>query len=675
MNQRRTTTAVIAACSVALLAPLVYPLLAGLVFTNTDLEWFHLPTRYLFQQALRAGDSVLWTPSIFAGMYLHGEGQSGLFHPLHQLLYRLFPLGVAFNLELIANYPAAFLGMFWFLRRLRFSRAAALFGGMLFAFSGFNLLHHIHLNMVAIVAHMPWLLAVADVLIVDERRRARALAFTGMALLLGSELLLGFPQAVWWNAVALAAFALFRAGQTRRWAQLVPCAGAVVVGVLLGGLQLLPTADMMADSTRRGSAGTFALGFSLPPLNLFQLLSPYVFIGGCDQGPDRVHEFGIYSGAVLAVAFIWVWIRRDALRDRRGLIAAVTGLSSVSLLLALGKYGGISLLLTRVPVLNALRAPARYIVLMQFGLAILATITMDDLLGIADGRSPASHRRMALLWIPAILGVAMTLAFNTRWLPYGPHIFAGVSAAAPGVVIAIAVTLAIHLAGRRVRWAIPALVLITAVDLAAWGIRYVYKYPPRAVAALAQAAPAAPDDPAESYAFVERLSPYSSDVLVLRGYRLTWGYAGLFPATQHPPGSDEAIRLTGTRWRFTPDGSRHRVEGGVARARLVDEQGHETGGIARLVVDRPGRLVADVDAPVGQVLAFTERFHEGWSATSDGTPLKVVRVGEDFLGCVLEPGAHRVTLHFMPRSFVYGVMMSGLGALLLLAGVLLIRLR
>ena len=113
----------LAACSAALLAPLLRPLLTGRVFVYNDLSWFHLPMRYLYQQALQSGDSVLWTPSIFAGFYLHGEGQIGLFHPFHQLLYRVLPLGPAFNLELIANYVAAFAGMFWFLRRLRFARA------------------------------------------------------------------------------------------------------------------------------------------------------------------------------------------------------------------------------------------------------------------------------------------------------------------------------------------------------------------------------------------------------------------------------------------------------------------------------------------------------------------------------------------------------------------------
>ena len=165
--------ALVAVCSIALLAPLLGPQLTGRAFVSGDLMWFHLPLRYLYRQALHAGDSVLWTPSIFSGLYLHGEGQAGLFHPFHQLLYRLLPLETAFSLELIASYPVAFAGTFWFLRRLRFSHTAALFGAMLFAFSGFNLLHHSHLNMVVIVAHMPWLLAAADVLIANERKLAK----------------------------------------------------------------------------------------------------------------------------------------------------------------------------------------------------------------------------------------------------------------------------------------------------------------------------------------------------------------------------------------------------------------------------------------------------------------------------------------------------------------------
>ena len=116
---------------------------------------------------------------------------------------------------------AAFAGTWWFLRRLRFGTEPALFGAMLFGFSGFVLLHHHHINMVAVVAHLPWLLGAADVLIVEDARRPRRLAFAAVALILGSAFLIGFPQAVWWDAIALAAFAALRAGERGRWRRLL----------------------------------------------------------------------------------------------------------------------------------------------------------------------------------------------------------------------------------------------------------------------------------------------------------------------------------------------------------------------------------------------------------------------------------------------------------------------
>ena len=87
----------IGCCSAVLFAPLAWPLVTGRVFVFGDLQSFNLPIRHLYQSALEAGDSVLWTPSLFSGFYLHGEGQVGMCHPLHYLLYRFLPLGPAFN--------------------------------------------------------------------------------------------------------------------------------------------------------------------------------------------------------------------------------------------------------------------------------------------------------------------------------------------------------------------------------------------------------------------------------------------------------------------------------------------------------------------------------------------------------------------------------------------------
>jgi hypothetical protein len=660
-------------CSGILLFLLARPLIAGQVFLYNDLSWFHLPLRYLYQQALEKGDSLLWTPAIFSGLYLHGEGQAGIFHPLHLLLYRLLPLRTAFNLELLANYTAAFGGMWWFLRRLRFAPVPAGFGAMLFAFSGFQLLHFHHLNMVAVVAHLPWLLAAADVLLVEEARPARRWSFAAVALILGSEFLVGFPQAIWWNGLALAAFTAWRVRETRRWRPLVPLAAALAIGVLLGGLQVLPSADAIAASDRAALGPEFALTYSLHPLNLLQLWSPHALIDGAYSATDYpwFHEFGIYSGAILPIGLVWVWIRRSALAARRTLITSATIFAAIMLVLALGRYGGLAWLLGHVPVLGALRAPTRYVVLMQFALAILATVALEDLLAIHDGRAEPAAGMPIALWIPAALGVVTTAAVNAHLLRYARHEAASVADAAPGVAVVAFVTLLVFLAGRRVRWALAVLIVVTAADLGAYGIGFVYLEPARTIPRFLVTVPTAPARPEDSYAAAPEDGPYAKNVLVLRGYRLTTGYAGFFPAVRHPLGGATALQLSGTRWVFRKEGFRHRADASVARVRLVDDAGRDTAGFAQMIGDRPGRLAAEVRVDAPRILAFTERFHRGWTATADGRPLEVVRVDNDFLGCRVDAGVRRVELVFAPRSFRDGVIVSALGVVVLAAVLLL----
>ena len=95
------------------------------------------------REALQAGDSFSG-PMPCSRACNAAEGEVGLAHPLHLLLYRWLPLGPAFNLELIASYVAMLVGTGLLLARLGLSIEAAWFGAMLFAFSGFTLFNLMH---------------------------------------------------------------------------------------------------------------------------------------------------------------------------------------------------------------------------------------------------------------------------------------------------------------------------------------------------------------------------------------------------------------------------------------------------------------------------------------------------------------------------------------------------
>lgn len=149
--RRSPLTLALAAASAILFLPLTVPLVVGQIFPFADLSTFHLPMRFLYQKALVAGDSFLWTSALQSGLYLHAEGQAGMAHPWHLLIYRLLPLGTAFNFEMLGTYVFATAGAWLLLRGLGLRREAALAGALAFAFSGFNVMHLIHMNAVAVM--------------------------------------------------------------------------------------------------------------------------------------------------------------------------------------------------------------------------------------------------------------------------------------------------------------------------------------------------------------------------------------------------------------------------------------------------------------------------------------------------------------------------------------------
>src|SRR5262249_17507445 len=287
-------------------------------------------------------------------------------HPFHVVLYRVAPLWLAFGLEILTSYVFALAGARVLFGRIGFTPAGAWLGAIVFAFSGFNLLPISPMNGVAIVSAMPRVLAGTHVLMTSPERRVRAWAFAGIALLLGSELLLGYPHYVWMTMLAVGAFVigLLGAGAPLARAALVAC--AVAVGVLIGGVQLAATWDMLHTSIRADPSLAFRLTGSLSPWNLLQLWSPFVFAHRIYASAEEflVHEFGLYNGAFCTLSLAWIALRWRSLARRR-LVAGLLVFGTFSLLLALGRYGGVYPLLAQLPMLNTLRVPARHIMLVH----------------------------------------------------------------------------------------------------------------------------------------------------------------------------------------------------------------------------------------------------------------------------------------------------------------------
>lgn len=679
----------------ALFVPLLVPLARGHLFAIGDLADFHLPMRQVYQSALlnlTEGHSLLWSDRLFGGFYYHAEGQVGVFHPLHLLLYWTFSLVTAFNLELIASYVFAFAGMWLLLRRQEFSPAAAITGAMAFAFSGFNLLHLLHMNAVAVVAHIPWLLLSLDAALGDGMVRRR-LGLAGIALFTASTILLGYPQYVLMVALACGVWLAFNARRVTAW-NLGHIGIAGAAGLMLGGIQLLPTLDLLAASVRQEVGSAFALSISLHPFNLVQFVAPYVLAGRVYSLPHEpyIHEFGIYNGALCTIALIWVVARWRELPSRRICAFALT-LVAGGVVLALGRYGGLYELLAGLPLIGSFRGPARHIVLVHFGLAILAAVLVEDLRRV---ERQSARSLLPWVWLPVALSVA-AVAFAYYWIEQRPGV-AGRALDHWGVVHAFlllsATAALVSAAALRAAWAVALVPLLLAFDLGLWGYSYIWE---GRIVPVAEIAERSPRPPAQAGARVHdgRDGPWPN-ALLLNGFTVMRPYVGLAPARRLSLTTQKELRVAGVEW-VRAEAGWEPVAAPMPRVRILSEavvasdpaaaldridirrtatvphavDRLSSSGSVTLVDDTPGRIVVDVMSPGRSLLVTTESWHAGWTAVrGDGRELRSVPVYGDQLGVVLEPGQDQVVLQFEPSSFRSGVYVSIAGAVVLVIGLL-----
>lgn len=713
-----------------LFAVLAIPFFAGRIYTGDDLGAFHLPLRAFYARQIAEGGAYDWMPQLFSGFYLTGEGQAGMYHPLHQLLYRAFPLRAALGWEYLLPYPIMMLGTWLFLRRRLEHGGAAVFGALVFTYSSFNLLHFVHPNALAIIAHLPWLLWAIDIVLVDSRRRRVGLAALFISLLTASQLLLGYPQYLWFSLLAEGAYAVFLV-KTRRYAprrecnliatceECIGCATetwpklliAVGTGLLLGGVQWLPSLDAWLNSARLNANQDFACWGSLHPLNLFQLVAPYLFTDRTVGGSH--HEYGLYAGAVPVVLAVWLLAKRRELGLLGPLVWTAFGSAAVILLLSLGKYGVLYPVVSWLPGLNAFRFPARYLVLFQLSLTVLAAIGF--LLLLRENRQARlqtetyqkQHARLALwrdfepVWCLVALATAVAavgvVLFHEPYIASIPAILAG------PVLFAIA-ALFLVAAARGRRWAFVGLILLAAADLGWYGMGgtlYPSNRPLDAFVATAKTPPGEPRDRVlTTLLSYDKPGLRTGNLMILHGWSRADGYAGLEPRQRLDYTLLPALRVAGVRWvqqnpqtnKITGlrvyDGQWYEVPDPLPRARLVTSTRKETDpacdiarislektaltevpiglpasepGTAVLTSESPGRLDIAVDCPASQLLVVAESYHRGWLARIDGVSSPVYRTNGDFIGCVVGPGKHRVILTFEPDSLRHGWLLSCIG--------------
>ncbi|MCD4784697.1 MAG: YfhO family protein [Candidatus Eremiobacteraeota bacterium] len=325
----------------------------------------------------------MWNPFIFSGTPYLADIQTALFYPPNWIYFLINPArGIVYYILL--HYFLAGFFAFLFLRKLDFERFACLAGAIFYAFSGFMILHTIHLNMIAGYALIPLALLLTH----NLTRKINLLSASLLGLVLGIHILAGAPQmSLFLYIIVFVYFAgqlsvrdLFQKNQIRLVGLFVL---AVIISILLASIQVAPTFEFYRNTFRSESINfTDATKGSLTLKDTLLFVVPdymgHPLVTKSFSGNTFYWEECFYVGIFpLILTLIGIFI--SPLREKRRLRIFVF-IGILGFLFALGNNTPIYLFFYKfLPFFKSFRAPIRFLLFPLLSMTYFITLAIDQL--------------------------------------------------------------------------------------------------------------------------------------------------------------------------------------------------------------------------------------------------------------------------------------------------------
>ena len=387
------------------------------VFTS-DIFNGELPGRVLVGQLIRHGQAPIWTNQLCSGLPLAGSAAD----PIGLLAFTLLPPAAALDLFVIVLLLVAAHGAYGLARRFGADRPGAVLAGLAFAGSGYIACQLKHLAIVSTIVWLPVGLALIDRAIgatTPTTLARRALFMAAFGLVFAEQVLSGFPQSAYICALVYGSFALFRAvadrqrlGSLRVWFALVAGLGvATALGAAAGAVVILPLSELGSVSDRAQALGwEWSTRLAYWPRNALTFLVPYINGDISDNtytGPTYLfwEDYGYVGIATFVLAMY------GAVRERRRPVIAFTiGMTLVAYLLVLGPATPVfRVAYLLVPGMKVFRFPTRFLIVVELGLALLASVGLTRLGAELERLLKTSPRLPRLIILAICLGTALDL--------------------------------------------------------------------------------------------------------------------------------------------------------------------------------------------------------------------------------------------------------------------------
>ncbi len=446
--------------------------------------------------ALQDGEIPLWNPYLFAGAPFLATGQHAMLYPFSWIFFIMAP-AKAYGWYTVIQLWLAGVAMYFLGRILGMRKGSAALAGLIYQGSGFLLVSAAVFPMIIGAAvWLPLLLACVEKVVISEEKQTGTtmLWIVVGAMALGLQTLAGHIEITYYTLLIMAIYALWRLAATARaayrqkrklesadqqaaaeratqrswiWSVVGPGAwllGMVGLGLMLGGVQLIPFYEVGQANFREGSASFAEVrSWAFPPRRIVTLALPNffgnpahhetidVFSGeavrfelnsygeinpqgaySSNWGIKNYVEGGIYLGilplflALLGTVASWRSGKRHQ-RRTHGFFFAFLGLFSLAFIFGTPLY---AILYYGLPFINQLHTPFRWVWPLSLAVAVLAGFGADAIVGVGKNEqkrpaADAAERPLSgtllrfLILVAFLLGIAVLASLILTRLFFG----------------------------------------------------------------------------------------------------------------------------------------------------------------------------------------------------------------------------------------------------------------
>ena len=371
-----------------------------------DLSFEHYPMAAYGFAWLRGGQLPLWNPYELCGYPFFGVPYVGLLYP-GNLPYLLFDAAAAIEAVYVLHVSFAGLFMWYLVRTLGLGSAGAWVAAATLMGSGAMVFSAQIPSWNATLCWLP-----ITILLIEKALRGSRPAFFGLAVAVALQLLAGSMEFFVYNMYAGGLFAIFGLASLIRTQGFSSAIGqgsrllaAVSVGVLLSAVQLVPSFELIQNSTRWGGAAAASYPIragtsNMPPAEFFS---------------QAIRSVGMASTGLLALLFAFGFGARKA--GRVWWFALTTGILAASL--AFG--GAVFELYAQTPVGALFRRPQKFLYLYAFAQALMAGFVVARLQDWRNDGIPPGVLSKKLSWwagLGTLVIAAVWLAFQQEFSAY-----------------------------------------------------------------------------------------------------------------------------------------------------------------------------------------------------------------------------------------------------------------